>query len=376
MEKALIKKIESKKFIYPKNIYMVTRFDEEDVGGIPTTIDILNESWQGKVNSIRVLRADRQQIDLNSTDPCNTTIILHHLDINSIRIFMGLDEDHRRRCRVFLYQNIDRESIVRNSVLRAQSDLSLKALALIDRGIVARAWVCNYPGVQVYGVSQDIIDNTIRAGMSSQDQIHRIHIPTSKIFFGKADLEEIETKAMSEYFNIVCVSRLEPEKGILDIFELQKCLKDKPVNILVVGHSSNGNFIQDLETKAIESNANSQSKIIFLGKRRHQDLAQIYRSAHALFAPSRIDTWGLTLIEGMASGLPIYCLSSPGYKEIFLEALSKPGVISDNVRDLAESINEIIENRSLYIVKASNALDNSKQYSPEIISANILSLLD
>jgi glycosyltransferase involved in cell wall biosynthesis len=44
---------------------------------------------------------------------------------------------------------------------------------------------------------------------------------------------------------------------------------------------------------------------VFLGTRKGQDLAAIYASADVFVFPSRTDTFGLVLLEALASGLPI-----------------------------------------------------------------------
>jgi glycosyltransferase involved in cell wall biosynthesis len=43
----------------------------------------------------------------------------------------------------------------------------------------------------------------------------------------------------------------------------------------------------------------------FLGTRKGQDLANVYASADVFVFPSRTDTFGLVLLEALASGLPI-----------------------------------------------------------------------
>ncbi len=44
---------------------------------------------------------------------------------------------------------------------------------------------------------------------------------------------------------------------------------------------------------------------LFLGTRRGENLAAIYAGADAFVFPSRTDTYGLVLLEALASGLPI-----------------------------------------------------------------------
>jgi glycosyltransferase involved in cell wall biosynthesis len=44
---------------------------------------------------------------------------------------------------------------------------------------------------------------------------------------------------------------------------------------------------------------------VFLGAKSHDDLAQIYQQANVFVFPSKTDTFGLVLLEALASGLPV-----------------------------------------------------------------------
>ena len=50
----------------------------------------------------------------------------------------------------------------------------------------------------------------------------------------------------------------------------------------------------------------------FLGARFGEALAQIYASADVFVFPSRTDTFGVVLLEAMASGLPVAAFPAPG----------------------------------------------------------------
>lgn len=73
---------------------------------------------------------------------------------------------------------------------------------------------------------------------------------------------------------------------------------------------------------------------IFAGIKQGAELADIYRAADVFVFPSRTDTFGIVLIEAMASGLPIAAYNVTGPKDIvtepFLGALSE-----DNLADAA-----------------------------------------
>lgn len=57
----------------------------------------------------------------------------------------------------------------------------------------------------------------------------------------------------------------------------------------------------------------------FAGKRTGKDLAEHYRSADVFVFPSRTDTFGIVLIEALASGLPVAGYNVTGPKDIITE---------------------------------------------------------
>lgn len=61
---------------------------------------------------------------------------------------------------------------------------------------------------------------------------------------------------------------------------------------------------------------------IFTGKKTNEDLAAHYRSADLFVFPSRTDTFGVVLIEALASGLPIAAYNVTGPKDI----ITKPAL--------------------------------------------------
>jgi len=55
---------------------------------------------------------------------------------------------------------------------------------------------------------------------------------------------------------------------------------------------------------------------VFLGARDGEALAEIYAAADVFVFPSRTDTFGLVLLEALASGLPVAAYPVPGPLDI------------------------------------------------------------
>jgi len=72
--------------------------------------------------------------------------------------------------------------------------------------------------------------------------------------------------------------------------------------------------------------------VLFVGRKEGTDLAQAYASADVFVFPSRTDTFGLVLLEAMASGLPVAAYPVTGPIDLVDEGVS--GALDD---DLAEA---------------------------------------
>ena len=75
----------------------------------------------------------------------------------------------------------------------------------------------------------------------------------------------------------------------------------------------------------------------FLGQKRGLELAQAYASADVFVFPSRTDTFGVVLLEAMASGLPVaaYPVTGP------IDVVGPGGALSDDLRAAALQALEI-----------------------------------
>jgi glycosyltransferase involved in cell wall biosynthesis len=98
----------------------------------------------------------------------------------------------------------------------------------------------------------------------------------------------------------ICVGRVAPEKNLDAFLGL-----DLPGTKLIVG---DGPDLQRLQWQYPEA--------IFTGKKIGVELAEIYAGADVFVFPSKTDTFGLVLLEAIASGLPVAGFPVPGSKDV------------------------------------------------------------
>lgn len=113
------------------------------------------------------------------------------------------------------------------------------------------------------------------------------------------------------------VGRVAVEKNIQAFLDL-----DLPGSKVVVG---DGPQLEELRRKHPE--------VRFAGARHGEDLARHYAGADVFVFPSRTDTFGLVLLEALASGLPVAAYAVPGPLDVI--GTSPAGVLSDDLQQAA-----------------------------------------
>ncbi len=71
-------------------------------------------------------------------------------------------------------------------------------------------------------------------------------------------------------------------------------------------------------------------KTVFLGARQGEALAEAYAAADVFVFPSKTDTFGLVLLEALASGLPVAAFPVTGPRDVIGSA--PVGVLNDDLR--------------------------------------------
>ena len=112
----------------------------------------------------------------------------------------------------------------------------------------------------------------------------------------------------------VCVGRVAVEKNLEAFLDL-----DLPGTKLIVG-----------DGPAREALARKYKQAVFLGMRQGEELAQAYAAADVFVFPSRTDTFGLVLLEALASGLPVAAFPVAGPRDVI--GTAPVGVLNDDLQ--------------------------------------------
>lgn len=215
----------------------------------------------------------------------------------------------------------------------------------------------------------DFIKHRVKTISSHPSDIVTVHngIDLSR-FYNARPMERKALGFNESDFIVVYSGRVNPEKGVKELIQAFKRLKDYPdIKLMIIGGSFFGNeqgndpFIQSLqaETKELTNN------IIFTGFVPYNQIPSYLKMANVAVVPSMWDDpFPTTILEAMATGLPIIATHSGGIKE----ACEQCAIIiekSSVIEDLSTSLLHLYNTPTLCTSMSEKGLAISRQYAKE-----------
>ena len=161
--------------------------------------------------------------------------------------------------------------------------------------------------------------------------------------------------------SLLFVGRLEKYKGIQDVVGMMPALlaSEPDVRLTIVGGDSG--FRQELE--GLSKRLGVSDNIVFTGEVSSEDLLEKYREADIFVLPSRMEGFGIVLLEAMASGLPCVAYSIPSVRTLIEHG--KTGLLAENEKEFFESILCLLKNDCIRSRIRESGLEYVKRYSVE-----------
>ncbi|MFQ6087365.1 MAG: glycosyltransferase family 4 protein [Candidatus Methanofastidiosia archaeon] len=142
---------------------------------------------------------------------------------------------------------------------------------------------------------------------------------------------------------ILYVGTLSKSKGVEDLIEAFKILKKscgKNLKLMIVGDENERKNLLKLE---------KDERIVFTGRLLSSDLACAYRTSSLFVLPSRTpENCPMTIIEAMASGLPVVASRIGGIPELVREDRNGFCFKSSEIDELAEKIEKALEKKEKF----------------------------
>jgi phosphatidylinositol alpha-mannosyltransferase len=169
---------------------------------------------------------------------------------------------------------------------------------------------------------------------------------------------------------LLFVGRLEQRKGL--IYLVRAFLRLKPayprLRLVVVGRDD-----RDIREKAMTMvPGRFRPDLIFVGSVSQEDLASYYASADVFCAPSLGgESFGIVLVEAMATGLPIVCSDIGGYRDLVRDQREALLVPPRDPEALASSIAVLLDSPLRRAAMGEAGRVSAGQYAWDVVAAEV-----
>jgi len=168
---------------------------------------------------------------------------------------------------------------------------------------------------------------------------------------------------------ILFVGRLDKRKGIFYLLKaFDDISKTLSCRLIIAGDGP--------EKKAAEQwvSENKTKNIHFLGYVENDRLPDIYRSADIFCSPATHgESFGVVLLEAMASGLPVVAFANKGYQEVLGDGISGEFLVPPyDLKSLTSKLKCLIKDKNLRRKLKLKSLEKAQKYSWEKIGPRIL----
>jgi phosphatidyl-myo-inositol alpha-mannosyltransferase len=162
---------------------------------------------------------------------------------------------------------------------------------------------------------------------------------------------------------LLFVGRLERRKGFpVAVRAFGRLATEYPdLRLVVVGDGADRDAIDDLPDAA-------RARVDMLGRVSEQALPTFYRASNIFLAPSiGKESFGIVLIEAMASGLPVVASDIPGYREVLRRGREGLMVTPGESDELAEAVRHLLEYPALALALGRHGLLRARHFDWETI---------
>jgi len=153
--------------------------------------------------------------------------------------------------------------------------------------------------------------------------------------------EERDARKVTEGLNGIVViypTRLIPGKGVDTALEAFRSLQSEPLVLLLIGSGPLGEFCREFILK------HGLTNVVMKPWLQRTELSKYYQLSDILIFPTLMDTWGLTINEAMAYGLPVVTTPMAGAahdlvhdgENGFTVRPNEPGALAERLRLLAQ----------------------------------------
>ena len=146
-----------------------------------------------------------------------------------------------------------------------------------------------------------------------------------------------------ECLNILFLGWIQEDKGVFELLEVCKNLKNKKKFKMIFAGSGSSEH----KAKNLVRTNNLEDFVIFLGWLNNEQKEKLFYDIDVLVLPSWYEGFPNSIVEAMSSGISVISSSVGNIPDILTNNLNAKLVPSKNIKLLESAISEILDNEAL-----------------------------
>ena len=253
--------------------------------------------------------------------------------------------------------------------------LGLPAVAWVP-DVLGKYWTDYFPlPVAIAGRVMEVTglklpwNHWIAMSQVTQKKLIALGIPPERItvIYGGVEYGKLKALNVKKFLRpTVCtIARLLPYKRIADLIEAIAILKRKipGIQCLIIGEGPEGKNLKSQIT-----NRKLAKDVKLLGNLPYPDVTKTLHRSHLFCLPSLVEGFGIATVEALATGVPYVNARIPATEEITGNGKGGLLFLPQEIRDLAEKLNILFTNQTLYNQKKKEGQLLAKRFDWAIIA--------
>lgn len=206
-------------------------------------------------------------------------------------------------------------------------------------------------------------DYFIAISNSTKNKLLKLNVPSQKISVIPCGVELAEFKfsiPKSKTTTLICISRLVSYKRINDLIWAFALIhkKNKKLKLKIIGRGPEKKKLQNI-CKMLKISRN----VSFKSNLSRKELIKNIKSSYLFCLPSKVEGFGVSVIEAAAAGVPYVISNIDVFKEITKNGQGGLFFKVGNINNFASKIKNLISDKNLYrkkVVESSQLVKNYK----------------
>ena len=262
-------------------------------------------------------------------------------------------------------------------------DITTGIAALLTKRLFRNRYIVRCQGADVYSswlfkksVSSMVLKNADAVIALTKDMQSRVHSMSGKdclIIPNGTDLERTQhlpgdRLPLRSGNTILFVGRLHPVKGVVYLIEAMKIIasRNDKAKLLIVGDGSERKALHHLiQKKGLHKRVN------LVGEVTNEEVLEYMATSDIFVLPSLSEGFPTTILEAMASGLPIVTSRVTGLPEIIKDGENGFLAQPKNPQQIADKLQLLLDNKELRGKISEANTETVKRYSWENVTKNL-----